>query len=142
MFTSESSFTDAFDGIGVWASAICFVHCLATPVVLSLSAVYAHFLPSEEHTHRVLAIVVTLVGAFALGKGYRKHKQHSILMLMATGLALIFAGAFLGDRLPSHWCEIAITLAGSSCMICAHRKNHTFCRRCKSCENLATSENA
>jgi peptidoglycan/LPS O-acetylase OafA/YrhL len=133
MSANQSLWTETLDRVGMVASAACFVHCLATPIVLSLSAVYAHFLPSEEHTHRVLAIVVSLFGVLALGFGHRKHTQKSILTLMASGLTLIFAGAFFGDRLPFHWNEVAITLAGSCCMISAHRMNHTFCRRCNGC---------
>jgi hypothetical protein len=121
------------DRLGIVASSVCFVHCLATPVLVSLSAVYAHFLPTEEHTHRVLAVGVTIIGALALGGGYRKHKKRSILWLMASGLALTCTGAILGDRLSSHWAEVAITLASGSCMIAARRKNHTFCRQCTTC---------
>jgi uncharacterized membrane protein YfcA len=133
MTQSQPYWTGAVDRIGILASSVCFVHCVAAPVVLSLSAVSAHFLPSEEHTHRVLAIVVTLLGGLALATGYRRHKRRSILALMALGLTLIFAGAYFGDRLPSHWYEVSVTLAGSCCMIMAHRRNHTFCRRCRSC---------
>ncbi len=121
------------DRLGMIASAVCFVHCIATPVILSLSAVYAHFLPTEEHTHRVLAVAVTVIGAVALGTGFRKHRRKSVLGLMAVGLTLIFSGAYFGDRLPSHWNEVAITLAGSCCMIFAHRLNHTFCGHCQTC---------
>ena len=133
MSTIQSSWTTTFDRVGVWASAMCFVHCLATPVVLSLSAVYAHFLRSEEHTHRVLAVCITILGAVALALGYRRHNKKSIVALMMLGLAFIFAGAFYGDRLPSHWHEVAITMAGSCCMIAAHRLSHTFCQRCETC---------
>jgi uncharacterized membrane protein YfcA len=133
MASNQVSWTGAVDRIGIVASSVCFVHCLAMPVVLSLSAVCAHFLPTEEHTHRVLAVGVTLIGAFALGTGYRKHKQRSVLWLMASGLTLIFTGAFVGDHLPSHWVEVAITLIGGVCMITAHRKNHTFWRECTTC---------
>ncbi len=121
------------DRIGVYASVLCFIHCLATPIVLSLLAVYAHFLPSEEHTHRVLAVFVTMVGALAIVTGYRRHRRPMVLVLMAAGLGFIFAGAFFGDRLPSHWLEVLVTLAGSCCLIAAHRKNHTFCKNCASC---------
>jgi uncharacterized membrane protein YfcA len=133
MSQRESAWTGAVDRVGMFASAACFVHCLVTPVVFSLLAVYAHFLPSEEHTHRVLAIVVTVLGALAVLTGYRRHKRPSVLVLMTVGLALICTGAFFGDRLPSHWYEVSITLAGSCCMIAAHRRNHTFCRRCEAC---------
>lgn len=136
MRARQTSWAETFDRFGIIASAACFLHCLATPIILSLSAVYAHLLPSEEHTHRLLAVIVTLVGALAIGSGYRKHKRKAILGLMALGLVLICAGAWFGDRLPSHSDEIAVTLAGSCCMIAAHRLNHTFCRRCQSCTSI------
>jgi carbon starvation protein CstA len=135
--SSSTTMTARLDRVGVYASALCFVHCLLTPVVLSFSAVAAHFLPTEEHTHRTLAVLVTLVGALALGTGYRRHKQRSILVLMAVGLAFIFFGAYFGDSLPNHWCEVAVTLSGGACMIAAHRKNHTFCQQCTCCQPTA-----
>jgi hypothetical protein len=118
------------DQIGVWTSTLCVVHCLLTPVVLSLSAVSAHFLPSEERTHRMLAVAIALLGAIALIKGYRNHRSLRVLFLMVAGLAFIFGGAFWGDHLPSHGVEILVTLIGSGFMIAAHRTNHTFCRDC------------
>ena len=54
-------------------------------------------------------------------------------ILMGFGLLFVCSGAFFGDRLPSHWMEVLITFAGSSCQILAHRINHTFCRNCTEC---------
>ena len=125
------------DQIVIWASGFCMVHCLLTPIVLSLSAVSAHFLPSEERTHRVLAVSIAIVGALALVKGYRRHKKRRIPLLMAIGLAFIFGGAWYGDHLPSHTAEVTITMIGSGFMIAAHRINHTFCRNC-SCSRSAS----
>jgi len=118
------------DQIGVWTSTLCVIHCLLTPVVLSLSTVSAHFLPSEERTHRTLAVVITALGAIALVKGYRRHRSWRVLALMAVGLTFIFGGAYWGDHLPSHAFEVLVTLIGSGFMIAAHRTNHTFCRDC------------
>ena len=53
--------------------------------------------------------------------------------MMSVGLAFIFAGAFYGDRLPSHGYEVAVTMTGSVLMIAAHRMNHTFCQECRVC---------
>ena len=133
MASHQTSWVGITDRLGMVASALCFVHCLVTPVLLSFSAVYAHFLPSEEHTHRVLAVAVTSIGATAVGLGYRRHKQRSIWGLIGLGLCLIVSGAHFGDRLPSHRYEVVITVAGSCCMIAAHRLNHTFCGRCNVC---------
>jgi hypothetical protein len=130
--TNSRSRTLAFpvDQIGVWTSTLCVVHCLLTPVALSLSAVSAHFLPSEERTHRTLAVAIAALGAIALVKGYRNHRSLRVLLLMVAGLAFIFGGAFWGDHLPSHGVEVLVTLIGSGFMIAAHRTNHTFCREC------------
>ncbi len=118
------------DRLGVWASTACVVHCLLTPVLLSLSSVLAHLLPSEEHTHRALAVVVAAVGGIALVRGYRRHRRSIVLWQMTAGLLCIGGAAVAGDALPARWMEIAITLAGSLLLIGAHRRNHTFCRQC------------
>jgi uncharacterized membrane protein YfcA len=121
------------DSLGIVTSALCVVHCIVTPVLLSISAVFAHLIPGEERTHRILAICIAALGAIALIQGFRTHGRRRILVLMALGLACIFCGAFFGDRLPGHAYEVAITLTGSLLMITAHRMNHTFCRDCRTC---------
>jgi hypothetical protein len=130
--TNSPSRTFSFpvDRIGIWTSTVCVIHCLLTPVLLSVSAVSAHFLPSEERTHRTLAAAIAALGAIALVRGYRRHRSPRVLVLMIVGLAFIFGGAYWGDHLPSHAAEILVTLVGSGFMIAAHRTNHTFCRDC------------
>jgi uncharacterized membrane protein YfcA len=135
MFQRAPVWAGVMDRVGMVASAACFVHCLLTPIVLSLMSVYAHLLPSEEHIHRVLAVFVAVVGAMSLLLGYKRHRRRSVLVLMAAGLLAIFAGAFYGDRLHSHWAEVLVTLSGSVCLISAHRRNHTFCRSCQDCSS-------
>ncbi len=119
------------DQLGIWASALCVVHCVLTPALLSFSAVLAHWLPGEETTHRALALLVALFGTVALLRGFRTHRRTVVLFLMTGGLCCIAGAAWLGDWLPSHAYEVGITFAGSALMITAHRLNHTFCRRCE-----------
>jgi len=107
-----------------------------------VSAVFAHFIPGEEKTHRTLAVGVAALGAIALVKGFRTHGRRRILGLMALGLGFIFAGAFFGDRLPSHGYEVAVTMTGSALMIWAHRMNHTFCSDCRRCSQGAGEADA
>src|ERR1700751_456713 len=106
--TNSPSRTFSFpvDQIGIWTSTLCVIHCLLTPVLLSISAVSAHFLPSEERTHRTLAVAIAGLGAIALLKGFRKHRSPRVLLLMVTALAFIFGGAWWGDHLPSHAAEV------------------------------------
>jgi hypothetical protein len=121
---------DWSDRLGVYASVACVVHCIATPFLLSLSIVFAYLLPSEERTHRTLAVAIAAIGAIALVRGLRGHRRKVVAWLMAAGLGCIFFAAIFGDNLPHHWMEVAITIVGSVGMITAHRLNHTFCGSC------------
>jgi hypothetical protein len=134
---NASSRLSAFsaDNLGIWASALCVVHCIATPILISMSVVFVHLIPGEEKTHRTLAVGIAALGAVALVNGFRTHGRRRILGIMAVGLAFIFAGAFYGDRLPSHGYEVAVTMTGSILMISAHRMNHTFCNACRRCSH-------
>jgi uncharacterized membrane protein YfcA len=127
------SLTLSPDGLGISASTLCVVHCIATPFLLSFSSVFAHFVPWEERTHRALAILIAVIGAVAIVSGFRVHGRLRILFLMAAGLICIFTGAYVGNRLPSHNVEVMITLLGSCLMITSHRLNHTFCGLCTTC---------
>jgi len=132
--TSPLSFVSSrqwADQLGTWTSAVCVVHCLFTPVLLSFSAVLAHFLPGEESIHRTLAVLVALFGVIALISGFRRHRRSAILFLMFGGVGCIAGAAWYGDNLPAHAYEVALTMVGSGLMIAAHRLNHTFCRSCE-----------
>jgi len=133
MTNEPNSVLERADRLGMIASAACLVHCVVTPVALSLSAVWAHYLPSDERFHRLFAIVIAAIGAFAIVGGYRRHRRSRVLALMGAGLAFIFAGAYWGDRLSSHLAEVATTMLGSTLMISAHFVNHTFCKSCRRC---------
>src|SRR3954468_6393038 len=82
-FMSASSRVSAIsaDNLGIWASALCVVHCIVTPVLLSVSSAFARFIPGEETTHRMLAVGVAALGAIALIKGFRTHGRRRILGL-------------------------------------------------------------
>jgi hypothetical protein len=118
------------DRAGVWASALCLVHCLLTPVLLSFSATLAQLLPSEAGVHRVLAVGIALIGAIAVIPGFRRHRRWVVVLLLACGLAAICYGAWFGDMLPQHWMEVAVTMLGSCLLVSAHRLNHRCCRQC------------
>ena len=128
---STASTREWADRLGTWTSALCVVHCLLTPVLLSFSTVVAHLMPAEESVHRSLALLVALFGAVALLVGFRKHRRAVVLLMMLVGLGCIAGAAWFGDKLPSHAMEVTITFCGSGFMIAAHRLNHTFCKSCE-----------
>jgi hypothetical protein len=123
----KTSFVDKW---GTIASLACVVHCIATPILFSVFAVAAQIVPSEQHTHRVLAIPVCLLGLLAMRSGFKRHQRLGPALLMVVGLSLIVATAWWGELIPSHLAEVAITITGSAFMISAHRMNHKLCKAC------------
>jgi hypothetical protein len=129
-FTSESA-----DTLGMAVSGACMVHCFLTPILLALAPGLAHYLPGDETTHRVLAVLVFSFGAFALVRGYRLHRKRSVIVGLVAGVSLVMTGAIAGQMLASHVIEISITLAGSAAMVFSHWKNRAFCYACTSCDH-------
>jgi len=74
----QELWAEHIDRIVMITWALCFIYCVAAPVVLSFSAVSSHFIPSEEHTRRLLAVFVTVVGVAAIGFGYRRHQRKRV----------------------------------------------------------------
>ena len=82
---SRASFVDKW---GTIASLACVVHCIATPVLFSVFAVAAQIVPTEQHTHRVLAVPVCLLGLFAmrLAAGGGTYMIHGTNNPIAVGM--------------------------------------------------------
>lgn len=90
------------DQIGIWTSTLCVVHCLPTPVLLSLSAVSAHFLPSEERIHRTLAVAIATLGAITLVRVTGALALRACWCSWLLAWPLSSAPQIWATRLPSH----------------------------------------
>lgn len=121
-----------WDAIGVSASALCLIHCILTPIVLSFAPVLSQFLPGDAQVHRVFIVLVVLIGLLAFISGYRKHRKAVVFLPMAAGVWAIALGAF-GGSVMSGFAEKCITVLGSTLIITAHGLNRTFCKYCDSC---------
>ncbi|WP_260706305.1 MerC domain-containing protein [Edaphobacter flagellatus] len=121
------------DHAGAMASGICLVHCLMTPVVISLFPGALPYLPGDLRVHRLLAAIILLIGAAAFIPGYRIHRRKALLGLIAIGLLLILCVAWAGNAMsPS--VELVLSVSGSLILVAAHLLNRSFCLRCTACE--------
>jgi MerC mercury resistance protein len=118
------------DMVGIGLSALCVVHCLALPLLVSFAPAILRELPGDDLTHRVLAIGIALAGGLAFRSGYKVHRKGSILALFLLGIALISAAAVLGEAVLPAYGETGITVCGSLLLITAHWRNRSFCHSC------------
>ncbi len=111
--------------MGQALSLLCLVHCFATPIVLMLAPALAGFMGSW---HPVLLVGVVGTAAWAFIPGYRFHRNASVLMLAAGGVALLAIGVTVFHDF--FLAETAMTVTGAGLMLAAHWKNRQLAKTC------------
>lgn len=80
------------DRLGVVASVLCAIHCIATPFILlllpTLGEVWAH-----PATHWGVALVVIPIAAMMISKGFKRHRRKWIIGIGSAGILLVLSGA-------------------------------------------------
>lgn len=109
------------------------VHCLLTPVVISLFPDIIPYLPGDASFHRLLAMGIVLIGFAGFIPGYRVHQRKPLLALVGAGMALILVVAWTGEGL-NRTLELLFNIGGSLMLVAAHLLNRTFCRQCRLCK--------
>jgi hypothetical protein len=116
---------ELFDALGIFASAVCMVHCLALPFVMAFLPFAMPWL-GQDNVHYLLAGWVFLFCVVAIVPGYFKHRQTNILICMLVGLGLVLTATFgvhfgLADNL-----EIPMITVGNLLVITAHWRNRSL----------------
>lgn len=118
----------SLDNLGIIASAICLVHCLALPFLIALLPVLGlQFLDSHE-SHLILGGLIWLFAMFAIVPGYLKHKRLPILIGTIIGLALVTFGVLAGHAVLGEHGEMIFLIAGNLTLVGTHWKNRSLCK--------------
>ncbi|MCV6606197.1 MAG: MerC domain-containing protein [Porticoccaceae bacterium] len=102
------------DQVGIWASSICAVHCLLTPVILIVAADFAGIW-AHPAAHWVLAAVTIPLAAGVIFKGYKRHQKKWVAGCASLGIAFILA-SLLAPMLGS--AELSPTEAAAAATTC------------------------
>lgn len=114
-----------WDRLGIGVSALCLVHCLALPFILTGLSVWV----VAEAMHVGLALVAVPVAALAGWRGYRTHRHVAVPLLLGAGAAAL-VGAIAFDAALGAAGHIALTVLGGMLLIGAHTVNWRLRVRC------------
>lgn len=124
----------SWDHAGIWASAVCAVHCIVLPIALPVLAVTIQN-PWIEITILVLAVAA---GFLALRSSYRHHRSRLPAVLWTFGMVILVGGhwkvlleVFSGQP-SSHDAGSAafiLTALGGAAIVTAHIVNLALHRR-------------
>jgi hypothetical protein len=115
--------------MAIAGSALCALHCLATPLLIVLAPAVASTFFAEETFHRWMLLYVVPTSALALWLGCRRHGSRSVLLLGLAGVIIIGAAAFWGHELIGEAGERAATVAGGLTIAAGHWRNYRLCRK-------------
>ena len=144
------------DTLGVCASTLCLVHCMAFPVLVTAAAFFSSDggatseaslcgnTPLGYWIHAGLLGAVAPIGMAAWGCGYRRHRDSSILFLGSVGILLLIGALLFGHHMMDGRGEQVMTLSGSIAIVGAHLLNRRRCdcsHACSQTDSVAMDPN-
>lgn len=114
---------DPPDTVGQILSAVCAVHCVTTPLIMTMAPAMASVFGGA---HPVLLALVIGVAVWSFVPGYRCHHSKRVAGLAFTGISLLAIAAFALDH--DLLLETIVSLAGASVMMGAHWQNRKLLR--------------
>lgn len=114
--------TKFWDKLGICASGLCLIHCLATPVLLLLFPTFKLAFLEHHAIHEILAVLVVSSVLIAVYPQCRKHGHKDIIAYALIGVFLILGAVFLGHDIGEE-AEHIMTIFGSLFLLFAHYKN-------------------
>lgn len=115
------------DRVAILLSAVCLVHCLLLPLVVTLLPWLVWLVDNDAVVHRWLLIGIVPVSAVALIRGCARHGQRALLWLGVAAISMLM-GAALWESVPEAW-ESALTFLGSVALSSTHVLNLRALRR-------------
>lgn len=113
----------SFDALGIAASTLCLIHCLAMPFVISLLPVLGWQFLEGRNAHYVLASFVFAFALSAIVPGYLKHKRVDILFGMAIGLTCVLIATFAPYSILPEKLELPLITMGNIILVITHWRN-------------------
>ena len=125
------------DRKGVLFAGLCFLHCVAGPVLLAYAGA-SSLIGISERLEPLFLLSSCLIGLATLIPGYRhRHRRLSCLVVFLCGLfCLVLLRRF--QWLPLS--DALLTAIGAALIACAHLLNHRFSARCDCCAPLEIRE--
>lgn len=116
----------SMDALGIAASSICLVHCLAMPFVIGFLPLLGLQFLQGHFAHVVLAFFVLTFALFAIVPGFLKHRNNGVLLFMSSGLAMVLFATFGAGALFGESWEVPLITVGNLFLVGTHMRNRAL----------------
>ncbi|MDE2729977.1 MAG: MerC domain-containing protein [Bacteroidota bacterium] len=114
------------DAAGIILSTLCFLHCLAVPLVATGMLAWV----ASEAIHIGLTIALAGIVILVAWPSYQKHGRAVVPALLAGGLGLLLFAVIGEDSLGAN-ATTSLTLLGSVVVVLGHILNLRYRRECR-----------
>jgi hypothetical protein len=145
----------AIDKVGVFASLLCAVHCIAMPLLLTVMPLLGLSFFLDSGFEKGFVIVFIVIAILNTCWGYKDHKKHSVLVLSLVGSTLLIISNFFYSHSHGHAHHdhshhghghmheavrpqdssenLILLIVGALMLAGGHILNGYFCKKCSSC---------
>ena len=119
----------SLDKFAVFLSGVCVVHCLLTPVLVTLLPIISLSAFTEDLLfHQMMLWLVLPTSCVALFIGCRKHRNLPILVTGIVGMLMLVVIAFYGHDVFNNWGEKVATSVAGLVLAFSHILNYRACQ--------------
>jgi hypothetical protein len=118
----------SMDALGIFASTLCLIHCLAMPLLVAFLPVLGLQFLEGHAAHQILAGFVVAFGLLAILPGYMKHRKPAVLAGLIIGLFLVLTATFGSVAGMSETLELPLITVGNLVLVVSHLFNRQLCK--------------
>ncbi len=119
--------TDWLDGAAIGLSGLCLLHCLALPFFVGALPMLVPF--TESHLHAQMLYFAVPLSVVAVGIGYARHRNSSVVLTAVAGMSLLVLGATVAHGSLGIVADRLFTISGSIVLAAAHLWNGLLSRK-------------
>jgi len=116
----------SLDTLGITASTICIIHCMAMPFVITMLPFLGWQFLEGKTAHHILAAFVITFALTAVVPGYLKHKRPEVLASMLVGLGLVLYATFAPSQISPENLELPLITIGNIILVATHWRNRSL----------------
>lgn len=129
------------DKIGVLLSGVCILHCLITPIAITLIPIISlNTFVEDVLFHQLMLWLVLPTSCIALFIGCRKHRDILIAATGIVGMLILIIVAFFGHDLFGISGEKIATSVGGIILAISHTLNFRACQQLICADAKCTAE--
>lgn len=121
---AQSTFLDkavtSLDNLGIVASTLCLIHCLALPFIITLVPFLGLQIFEGHEAHLWMGAFVWAFALFGMVPGYLKHRKPQILVGMLVGLSLVTFAVLGAEPLLGEQYELPFIVSGNLILVAFH----------------------